>query len=101
MLDEIFGEVAEFKAHIFVAGNRGVELEIFDVDSHELGSRGGYDTVEEELHCEEIGGGHVTSVWVVYFIAADDETRVLGITLLWSIVDHNPNIGDIPTACGG
>ena len=46
LLDEIFGEVAEFKAHIFVAGNRGVELEIFDVDSHELGSRGGYDTVE-------------------------------------------------------
>ena len=40
-------------------------------------------------------------MWVVYFIAADDETRVLGITLLWSIVDHNPNIGDIPTACGG
>ena len=82
MLGKIFGEVADFKAHIFVAGHRGVELEIFDVDSREIGSRGGYDTVEEELHCEEIGGGRATVMWVVYLIATDVETRTVGITLI-------------------
>ena len=101
MLDEIFGEVPNFEAHVFVAGHSGVEVEIFDVNSPELGSRGGDDTVEEELHFEEIGGGLVTVMWVVYWIAANDEMRALGITLLWSVVDHNPIIGDISPACGG
>ena len=40
-------------------------------------------------------------MWVVYFISADGETCAVGITLLLSIVYHNPNICDIPTACGG
>ena len=101
LLDKIFGEVAEFEAHVCVAGHNGVELEIFDVDSHQIGSRGGDDTFEEDLHCEDIGGGCAISVWVVYLISSDGETRAVGITLLWSVVDHNPNIGDIPTACGG
>ena len=54
MLDEIFVEVSEFEAHLFVAGYRGFKVEIFDVDSHELGSWVGYNTVEEEIYCEEI-----------------------------------------------
>ena len=40
-------------------------------------------------------------MWVVYLIATDGETPTVGITLIWYIVDHNPNIGDIFTACGG
>ena len=49
-IDNIFGEIAWFEAHVFVSGHRGVEVEIFDVDNHELGSWGGYKTIEKELH---------------------------------------------------
>ena len=101
MLDKIFGEVAKFQAHVFVSGHKGVEVEIFDVDSHELFSRGGDDTVDEEPRCGEINGAHATVVWVVYLIIINGETRAVGITILWSIVDHNPTIGDTPPACGG
>ena len=40
-------------------------------------------------------------MWVVYSIADDGETRVVGITVIWSIVYHNPTIGDIPPAYSG
>ena len=49
-IEKISREVAGSEAHVFVVGYRGVELEIFDVDSNELGSRVGDNTVEEELH---------------------------------------------------
>ena len=98
MLDKIFREVSEFEAHIFVALHRGVQLEVFDFNSHELGSSGGEGTVEEELHCVDIVGGRATVVWVVYLISADGETHAVGITLHWSVVDHNKNIGDITRA---
>ena len=65
LIEKSFGEVAEFEAHVFVAGHMGVEVEIFDVHSHEPGYRGVDDTVDDELYCEEIGGGHSTVVWVV------------------------------------
>ena len=51
-IEKISREVAGSEAHVFVVGYRGVELEIFDVESNELGSRGVDDTVDEELHYE-------------------------------------------------
>ena len=65
LLEKIFGEVAEFETHVFVAGHRGIEVKIFDVNSHELISRGGDDTVEEELQYEDIYGGRAIFMKVV------------------------------------
>ena len=95
LIENIFGGVAEFEAHVFVAGYMGVEVEILGVNSHEPGSRVEDDTVEEELHYEDIGGGCSTVVSVVYSVAADGDTCAVGITLLWYVVDHNPTIGEI------
>ena len=47
LIEKISREVAESEAHVFVVVHRGVELEIFDVDSNELGSIGGDNTVDE------------------------------------------------------
>ena len=36
LFHNVFGEVAEFEVHIFVAGHWSVEVEIFNIYSHEL-----------------------------------------------------------------
>ena len=47
LLDKILGKVPELEAHVFISGHESVEVEIFDIDGHELGIGGGNDAVEK------------------------------------------------------
>ena len=49
LFDKIIRDVAEFEPHIFVAGHWGVEVKIFDVDCHELGTWSGDYAVEKKF----------------------------------------------------
>ena len=99
LLYKIIREVAEFEVHVFVAGNRSVDVEIFNVDIHELCSRIGEYTVEEEIYCEDIDGGSVTVSQIVYYITTIGEIRALGVTLLCYVVDLKTSIGNILPEC--
>ena len=98
---KVAGEVSAFEAHVLVAGHANVEVEIFNVNSHELGAGSGDYTVEEELYFEDIDSGSDTVARVVYLITTNGETHAVRTTTIWSIVDYNTAIGNIPTACGG
>ena len=101
LLDKVVEEVAKFEPHIFVVRHRSVEVEIFDVECHELGTRSGDYTVEEKFYCEEIDGGCATVIWVVYSITTNCETCMVGIIFFQSVVDNNTAVGDIPPDCSG
>ena len=63
--DNVLWEVAEFEAHVFATGHGCVQIEIFDVDCHELYIGRGDDAVEEYFDGEEVdsGGSAVSRVF--------------------------------------
>ena len=57
LLGNIFREIAELKAHVFIAAHRSVQIEILNVDHHEPYAGCEDAAVNEELDGEEIDGG--------------------------------------------
>ena len=55
--DNILWEVAWFEAHVFAMSHGCIQIEIFDVDCHELFIVSGYDDVEEYFDGEEVDSG--------------------------------------------
>ena len=102
LFDKIIGEVAGFYyLHIFIAGHWGVEVEIFDVDCHELGTWSGDYDIEKKLDSEEIDGGSAAVMWVVYLIAVDSETSAVGIIFFWPVVyEIRPYVTSLQRAAG-
>ncbi len=51
LFDKVRREVTELESHVFVAWHRRVEVEVLDVNRHELCAGCGHNTVEKELEC--------------------------------------------------
>ena len=93
VLKDVLGDVRDLDPHVLIVVHRGAEVEIFDVHRHELGARGGDDTVEEEL-----GGGKARRFGadftrVIDAVAADGEADTTGLGFLGSVRDNEAKVG--------
>ena len=77
LVHDVVGEIAQFEPHVFVALHGGVEVEILDVDGHELCTGGGNDTVQEELDHHEVHGWGATFTGVVDPVSANSEAGLV------------------------
>ena len=99
LLYKVLWEVAEFQSHVFIAGHRGVQIEIFNVNCHKFCTRCGDDTVQQEFNGEEIDCRRATVAGVVNPVATDGEASLVWIVLFGPVVhDHTP-IRDVSPYC--
>ena len=71
MFYKVFWEAGDLEAHVFEAGCRRVEVEIFDVVGHKLCAwRGNYD-IEQKLDCDEVNSVNAVVTRVVDSITAN------------------------------
>ena len=80
--DDVWWEQLQFHAEVFIPIHWGHEVEIFDVDCHELAVGGGDDTVEQQLDCEEVGCWCATVVRIIDEITTHGYAGAVGIRLL-------------------
>ena len=71
LFDKICWQVADFHSHIFATFHWRVEIEIFDVNGHELGAWGGDDGIDKELDHEEVDCWSAASTGVDYEVPAN------------------------------
>ncbi len=64
-LDDILGKQFKFHLEVLVAVHGSHEVEVFDVNCHELGIGGGNDAVEHEFDGEEVCGWCSTVIRVI------------------------------------
>jgi hypothetical protein len=57
LVDDFLGYDIERESHVLVSIHLSVEIEIFNVNSHEFGIGSGNDTVEQQFGCGYAGGG--------------------------------------------
>lgn len=65
--------VLDGDAHVFVTRHRSVEVEVLDVDRHELGVLGGENAVGMHFDGGKISGGCVGFAVIFNAVAADSE----------------------------
>ncbi len=65
LIDDVLGEQFQFHSEVLVMFHGSHEVEVLDVDSHELCIGGGDDAVEHEFDSEEVCGWCPTVVGVV------------------------------------
>ena len=68
---------------IFEPLHGSVEVEIGDIDRHELRSRRGDNAVEKDFEQEHVRGGRTDVVGVLDRIATQNEATPIGFRLLW------------------
>ncbi len=69
-IDDVLGEQLLFHSEVLVTFHGSHEVEVFDVDSHELCIGGGDDAVEHEFDGKEVCGWCLTVVGVVGVVQA-------------------------------
>jgi hypothetical protein len=83
---------SDLDPHVLIVVHWGAEVEIFDVHGHELGTRGGDDTVEEELGGGEAGRFGADFTRVVDAVAADGEADTVGLGFLGLVRDNETKV---------
>ena len=71
LLDDFDWYNVDGESHVFVTLHRHVEIQILEIDAHELGVRHGYNTVEEDLGCSKIDCFSAYISGLVYKIASN------------------------------
>ena len=72
-----------------------------NVNGHELGARGGDNTVEKELDGENIDRGSSTISRIIYSISANGNPCYVGVLLLRSVIYNNPDVCHVLSTCDG
>ncbi len=78
-INDIRWEQLQFHTEVFISIHWCHEVEIFNVNHHELGVRHRDDTVEYYLDCEEIGCGCAAVIGVVDKISTHRDTGAVGV----------------------
>ena len=73
LVDDLLWYDVNGQEHIFVAFHGGAQVEVFDIDNHEFGIRGGEHTVEEDLGCRYVSNFCADVAREIDEIAADSE----------------------------
>ena len=98
-VEDVGRDCSDGNAHVFVAVFQGrVQVEIFKINAHELGTGGGDDTVEEDLGCSEICGFGADFTGVIDLVAASGPTDTGRIGFLGAVSDDVTEVGS--TASG-
>lgn len=97
-INEIVRDVGEFNSDVLWAVERGAEVKIADVVACKFGVRSGEGTVDDELDGFEGSGLGAAVPWVTNSVAADSDTRSVGVLLLWADLTDYTRVGDVDPA---
>ena len=89
--------VRHVESHVLGVNHSCVEVEIFDVDGHEMCTFGGDDTVEENLGGKHVGHG-CAAARVNNSVATNSEVDVIWVIFLRLVICTDSSIRDVFTA---
>mmetsp|Transcript_14926 Transcript_14926/g.34660 ORF Transcript_14926/g.34660 Transcript_14926/m.34660 type:complete len:283 (+) Transcript_14926:1156-2004(+) len=92
--DDLLGNVAEREFDVLEALHGSVEVEVGDVDGHELGPRRRHDAVQKDFEKEHVGGGRAHVPGVLDAISPEGEACPKGLGLLGTHGAHELAVGD-------
>ena len=94
LVDGRLGEDIDGYLHIFKAGHRSAEVEVFDVKAHVAGVLCADDAVPQEFGGGEVGCASRELARVIDEVATCCQADSVGIRLLWAVVDNNACVRD-------
>jgi hypothetical protein len=94
LFDDFLGYEGDGHLHILVPIKGRVEVEVFEVDSHEFGFGGWDDTVEQYLGSGEAGGFCADVAGIINQVAADGEAGSFDFCLLGTDGDYYAAVCD-------
>ena len=87
--DDFYGH-----SHIFIAIQRGSEVEQLEVGGDVTGIGSANYTIPQYLRCYQVGSASGEFAWVVDEVATDCYSDMIWVFFLWAIVDYNSCIGN-------
>jgi len=91
-------EIIKSESEVFISDEGGVQIEVFYVQRHVSGSRGGDNAVEEEFGGNEIGTGGANVVWIIYPVATDRESGPVFLRFVLFQVTNDLSVSNITSA---
>ena len=91
-------EIIKSESEVFISDEGGVQIEVFYVQRHVSGSRGGDNAVEEEFGGNEIGTGGAYVVWIIDPVATDRESGPVFLRFVFFEVTDDLSVSDITSA---
>ncbi len=100
-IDDVLGEQFQFHSEVLVPVHGSHEVEVLDVDGHELHIGGGDDAVEHEFDGKEVCSWCPTVVRVVDYVPAHHNMHAVWIFLLRAVDTDDLSVGDVLVSCLG
>ena len=100
MFDYVFGEVGQFKSHVFVLLHGRHEAEIIYIEGNEAFPWSGDFTVEKEFDCEEVCCRCSSAAGVIDSVAPNCKACAVWVRIFWPVANHNASIRYVfPSIC--
>ena len=95
LLNDVFWEQRDGNLHIFLPIHGGTRVTVFNVNANILCSFLTQHTVTF-FWCCKVGRDGGDTTWICNEITSIYDTYLVGVVLLWYIVDDNATVGDCP-----